>query len=63
MVTTEMMRIIAGESWGDEASVDEFTNLYRDVRYGGQKDEEPERKTAKALFKKMKNIAESKESA
>ncbi len=60
MVTTEMMRTIAVESWGDEESVDEFTNLYRDVRYGGQTDEEPERKTAKALYKKMKSTAESK---
>lgn len=63
MVTTEMMRTIAVESWGDEASVDEFTNLYRDVRYGGQKDEEPERKTAKALFKKLKGLAEGKKTA
>jgi len=63
MVTTEMMRTIAAESWGDEESVDEFTNLYRDVRYGGQKDEEPERKTAKALYKKMKGNAESKKTA
>ncbi len=63
MVTTEMMRTIAAESWGDEESVDEFTNLYRDVRYGGQKDEEPERKIAKALYKKMKGNAESKKTA
>ena len=63
MVTTEMMRTIAVESWGEEASVDEFTNLYRDVRYGDRKDEEPERKTAKALFKKLKEMAESKKTA
>ncbi|MBQ2250671.1 MAG: hypothetical protein II327_03455, partial [Lachnospiraceae bacterium] len=60
MVTTEMMRTIAVESWGDEESVDEFTNLYRDVRYGGRKDEEPERKTAKGLFKTLKGLADSK---
>ena len=63
MVTTEMMRTIAVESWGDEEAVDEFTNLYRNVRYGGQKDEEPERKTAKALFKKLKGLAENKKTA
>ena len=63
MVTTEMMRTIAVESWGDEESVDEFTNLYRDVRYGDRKDEEPERKTAKALFKTLKGLAESKKNA
>lgn len=63
MVTTEMMRTIAVESWGEEESVDEFTNLYRDVRYGGQKDEEPERKMAKSLYKKMKDNAERKKTA
>ena len=63
MVTTEMMRTIAVENWGEEESVDEFTNLYRDVRYGGQKDEESERKTAKALYKKVKGSAESKKTA
>ena len=62
MVTTEMMRTIAAESWGDEESVDEFTNLYRDVRYGDRKDEESERKTAKALFKTLKGLADSKKS-
>ena len=60
MVTTEMMRTIAVETWGDEESVDELTMLYRDVRYGGKKDEEPERKTAKSLFKNLKSLAENK---
>lgn len=59
-VTTEIMRRIAVENWGEEESADEFTSLYRDVRYGGLKDGEPERKTAKALYKKMKGSAESK---
>ena len=63
MVTTEMMRTIAVENWGDEESVDELTMLYRDVRYGGRKDEEPERKTAKSLFKNLKSLAENKKTA
>ncbi len=58
MVTTEMMRTIVVEEWGEEAAMDEFTALYRDVRYGGQKDDESEKKTAKALFKKIKSVAE-----
>lgn len=60
MVTSEMMHQIAVERWGEEASMDEFTTLYREVRYGGRKDEEPERKTAKSIYKKIKSAAEDK---
>ncbi len=56
-VTTEMMQQIAEERWGDEANVGELTELYREVRYGGRQDEEPERKTAKELFRNVKNVA------
>ena len=59
MVTTEMMRQIAVESWGEEDSMDAFTGLYRDVRYGGQKDEENEKRQAKELWKTMKQAAEN----
>ena len=58
MVTSEMMKTIATESWGEEASVEELTTLYRDVRYGAYTDAEPERKTAKALVKKIKAVAD-----
>ena len=51
------------ESWGNKESVDELTTLYRDVRYGGKDDNEPERKTAKGIFKKLKELAESKKTA
>ncbi|MBQ7797152.1 MAG: DUF4129 domain-containing protein [Lachnospiraceae bacterium] len=62
-VTSEMMQRIAVENWGEEESVGAFTDLYREVRYGGKVDEEPERKTAKSLYKKMKNIAENSKKA
>ena len=62
MVTSEMMKTIATESWGEEASVEELTTLYRDVRYGAYTDAEPERKTAKALVKKIKALADEKKS-
>lgn len=58
MITTEMMQQIAVERWGEEESMGEFTRLYREVRYGDRKDEEPERKNAKVLFKKIKSVAE-----
>lgn len=59
-VTTEIMQRIAVENWGEEASMEALTAVYRDVRYGGRKDEEPERKTAKALYKTLKSAAESR---
>lgn len=60
LVTSEMMHQIAVERWGEETAMDEFTTLYREVRYGGRKDEEPERKTAKTIYKKLKSVAESR---
>ena len=60
IVTSELMMRIAVANLGEEESLKEFTNLYREVRYGGRKDEEPERKNAKALYKKIKDTAESK---
>ena len=38
-----------------------FTSLYRDVRYGGRKDEDAERTTAKSLLKKIKASSDKKE--
>lgn len=60
IATSELMMRIAVANLGEEESLEEFTNLYREVRYGGRKDEEPERKNAKALYKKIKDTAESK---
>ena len=59
-VTSEMMQQIAVSNWGEEESMGELTNLYREVRYGGRKDEEPERKNAKSLYKVMKGAAEAR---
>ena len=60
MVTSEMMQTIAVENWGEEASVEELTTLYREVRYGGRMDEEQDKKSAKALFKKIRASSENK---
>lgn len=59
-VTTEIMRRIAVENWGEEASMEELTSVYRDVRYGGRREAEPERKMAKSVYKTMKSAAERK---
>ena len=61
MVTSEMMQTIVSERWDDRESMEAFTNLYRDVRYGGRNDGEPERTTAKTLLKKIKAASEKKE--
>lgn len=61
MVTSEMMQTIVSERWDDRESMEAFTNLYRDVRYGGRNDGEPERATAKTLLKKIKAASEKKE--
>ena len=61
MVTSEMMQTIVSERWDDRESMEAFTNLYRDVRYGGRNDGEPERTTAKTLLKKIKAALEKKE--
>ena len=58
MVTTELMRQIAMESWGEAESLDALTELYREVRYGGAADAEPQRKKAKELVKAIRGAAE-----
>lgn len=60
IMTTELMRQIAVSNWGEEESVDQLTDLYREVRYGGRNEEEEEKKTAKSIFKKMKTVANEK---
>lgn len=60
IMTTELMRQIAVSNWGEEESVDQITDLYRDVRYGGRSETEEDKKTAKSIFKKMKTIAGEK---
>lgn len=60
IMTTEVMRKIAVSNWGEEESVDQITDLYREVRYGGRSESDEEKKTAKSIFKKMKTIAGEK---
>lgn len=59
-VTTELMRHIAVNNWGEEETMDQLTALYREVRYGGASDEEPQHKAAKSFYKKMKSAASEK---
>ena len=50
------MHHIAVNNWGEEETMDQLTALYRDVRYGGTSDEEPQHKAAKSFYKKISSI-------
>lgn len=60
VMTTELIREITVANWGEEESIDQLTELYRDVRYGGRSDGDEEKKTARSIFKKMKDVASEK---
>ena len=63
MVTSEMMRRIVIEESGNETAIDDLTDLYRDVRYGGKAEEENDRKQAKHWMKQIKETLEQKRSS
>lgn len=59
MVTTETVYRMAADYWKeDEMYLRDLRTIYLDVRYGGKKDEEPDRKLARTLYKKIKETAE-----
>lgn len=59
-VTSEMMQQIAVENWGEAETVEDLTELYREIRYGGKTDADPERAQAKGWFKTIRSAADKK---
>lgn len=58
-VTTEAVHRMAADCWkGEEETLEELRNLYLEVRYGGRKDGDSDRKRAKELYKEVKERAE-----
>lgn len=58
-ITTETVRRLAADSWKEkEEALEELRNLYLEVRYGGRKDEDSERRRAKELYREIKEQAE-----
>lgn len=58
-ITTEAMYRMAADQWKDEeVYLRDLRSVYLDIRYGGKKEDEPDRKLAKTLYKKIKEAAE-----
>lgn len=61
IVTTETMYRMAADCWKEEeVYLKDLRSVYLDVRYGGKKDEEPDRKLAKTLYKRIKDVADKR---
>lgn len=61
IVTTETMYRMAADCWKEEeVYLKDLRSVYLDVRYGGKKEEEPDRKLARTLYKKIKNAADQR---